>query len=438
MKAKFNKHNIYLNSFFSLLKLNNINYSVLRNYSLLPNSTAGSDLDILIEAESISIFNKVLINFIEQHKLNLVSVIDDKQCPKYCISGTNWGIQIDAFKESVYFGNNEIISSSILFANTVNYNNVTVLNKSVGALLSFLKELLNNKVCEEKYITDLQNQFNGLSIEEELLSKFTPQFSSYLNLNLHKLNKKHCIKLYQLSKISFKRSKLYGVNNKVKRLFNQPGFTVAFLGTDGSGKSTIIDSISPILNQAFHKAVYYEHMRPNKLPSIAGLFGRKEEFSAPVTNPHGSTTSGFFGSLLRWLYYTLDYTFGFYLKVWPKKAIRSCVWIFDRYYYDYLIDPKRGRIKLPRWLLKLGQLIIPEPDLILCLGTEAKAIHERKPELTLQEVERQVAALKQFSQSHKRAIWIDTGKSIDESSNDTLNTIILMMAQRFESFKLKK
>ena len=94
-----------------------------------------------------------------------------------------------------------------------------MLNKSVGALLSFLKELLNNKVCEEKYITDLQNQFNGLSIEEELLSQFTPQFSSYLNLNLHKLSKKHCIKLYQLSKISFERSKLYGVNNKVNTTF---------------------------------------------------------------------------------------------------------------------------------------------------------------------------------------------------------------------------
>ena len=424
--------NNFLTQFFDTINTEVIQYSVLRNYELLPEATGGSDLDILIHTESINQFNKLLKQFIEKNDLKLVSIIDDKQCPKYCISGTNWGIQIDTFKESVYFGNKEIISSSILFANTVNYNNVHVLNKRVGALLSFLKELLNNKVCEEKYIIDLQNQFNGLSIEEELLSKFTPQFSSYLNLNLHKLSKKHCIRLYQLSKISFKRSKLYGVNNKVKRLFNQPGFTVAFLGTDGSGKSTIIEKIKPSLSDAFHKAVYYEHMRPNKLPSIARLFGRKEIFNTPVTNPHGSSSSGFFGSLLRWLYYTLDYTFGFYLKIWPKKAIRSCVWIFDRYYYDYLIDPKRGRIKLPRLILKVGQLIIPEPDLILCLGTDAASIHKRKPELTLKEVERQVIELKSFCNSHKRAVWIDTGKDINISASDALDSIITMMSKRFK------
>ena len=84
----------------------------------------------------------------------------------------------------------------------------------------------------------------------------------------------------------------------------------------------------------------------------------------------------------------------FLFKSLAKKAIRCCVWMFDRYYYDYLIDPKRGKIKLPRWLLKLGQFFIPEPDMILCLGTNAESIHRRKPELTLIEVERQVVELK--------------------------------------------
>lgn len=424
--------------FFDKLNLLNIEYCVLRNYEKLPYSTNGSDLDIMIFEESTHLFNKGIFQFINNNNLDLVSFIKDKQCPKFCISNNNWGVQIDAFKRGVYFGNKEVIPSSVIKLNTINYNGILVLNTKVGALLAFLKELLNNKVSHSKYIKELQYHFKENPIEDQLLSQFTPQFTNYLNDNLNQLDDKHCLELYELSNVSFKRSKFIGLRNKVSRFFNNPGFTIAFLGTDGSGKSTIIEKITPLLNEAFHNGVNYEHMRPNKLPSIAKLFGKKEAFSETVSNPHGSSASGFIGSLVRWLYYLLDYTFGFYLKIWPKKAIKSCVWIFDRYYYDYIIDPKRARIKLPHWILKLGQILIPEPDLILCLGTEAKVIHERKPELALEEVERQVNTLNKFCESHNRAVWIDTGKNIDTSASDAMDAIINTMAKRFESLNLSK
>jgi len=214
-------------------------------------------------------------------------------------------------------------------------------------------------------------------------------------------------------------------------------FSIAFIGTDGSGKSTIINQVKPVLNEIFTNGVHYEHMRPNYIPSIAILLGSdKEKPNGPVTNPHGSSESGIFGSLVRWSYYMLDYTFGFYKKVYSIKANKSRVWIFDRYYYDYLIDPKRSRIKLPKWILRMGQFIIPEPDIILCLGADSEIMHNRKPELPLHEVKRQVTELKLFCANHKRAVWIDTGKSIEESSKETMEAIIKVMAKRFESVKL--
>ncbi len=426
----------YLPNLFYHLKINNINFFVLRNYQSLPESTGSSDLDILVHKKDERKFVNLLDTFIKTNKLKLVSFINDKQCPKYCISSNNWGIQIDSFKGSVYFGKRELIPASILFKKTENYRGVQVLSPKTGAVLAFIKELLNNKTCSKKYIVELQNNFYNQEIDQQLLSQFNPEFHNYLNQHLNHLDDEHLSKLYSISQNSFNRSKLIGLKIKIKRLFRQPGYTIAFLGTDGSGKSTIIENIKPVLNEVFHNAVYYEHMRPNKFSSIARLMGNKEEFTGPVTDPHGSTTSGFLGSLLRWSYYMLDYTLGFYLKVWPKKAMRSCVWIFDRYYYDYLIDPKRGRIKLPAWILKFGQFIIPEPDIILCLGADAETIHKRKPELPLAEVERQVAELKRFSNSHKRSVWIDTGKDIEESSNDALEAILKVMAKRFESVKL--
>jgi thymidylate kinase len=203
------------------------------------------------------------------------------------------------------------------------------------------------------------------------------------------------------------------------------GFVISFIGTDGSGKSTIIESIKPSLKKKFNQGVYYEHLRPNKFPSIASLFGRSESFQETVVDPHRSSQSGFLVSLIRWSYYMLDYTLGFYIKVFPKVKACSCIWIFDRYYYDYFIDPMRLRVKLPKAILKFGQFLIPEPDIIICLGTDPEIIHKRKPELPYDEVKRQVKELKMFCTNHKRSIWIDTGKSIETSSSEAFEAIML-------------
>ena len=421
---------------FDVINKQNIEYSVLRNYKQLPDSIGESDLDLLIHEKDVQSFKIILNTFIKTNSLQIVSVILEKRCPKYCILNEQWGIQIDVFQGSVYYGSKEIVSSKYLFKNTENFNGVKVLNGKTGSVLSFLKELLNNKKCDNKYIEELKLQSQNQNIESELLEQFNPKFSQILNKHLFHLNDEHQSVLHNIAKKDFWRFKLSDFKNKISRLVNMPGYTIAFLGTDGSGKSTIINIIQPLLNKAFHKKVYYEHMRPNQIPSIARLLGKKEQFNGPVTNPHEKEPSKLLVSLIRWAYYMIDYTIGYYLKVFPTKAIRSCVWIFDRYYYDYLIDPKRGRVNLPQWILKLGQLIIPEPDIIICLGADAETIHNRKPELTLKEVERQVNALKLFCQSHKKAVWVDTGKSVDKSSNEALNTIIKVMGKRFESVKL--
>jgi hypothetical protein len=219
---------------------------------------------------------------------------------------------------------------------------------------------------------------------------------------------------------------------KLKRIFKKTGYAIAFMGTDGSGKSTIIQKIIPVLNEAFHNGIYYEHLRPNYIPSLAVLLGKKKREGAAVVNnnPHGNQPSGFLGSLFRLNYYLLDYTIGYMVKIFLKKSVKSCVWIFDRYYYDYYIDPKRNCISLPPWIVKFYGYIVPSPDLIICLGTDANVIRNRKPELPLSEIKRQVLALKVFAQKEKKAIWIDSGCSEDETVCMTMDAICKMMEKR--------
>ncbi|SNR36973.1 nucleoside/nucleotide kinase family protein [Lutibacter flavus] len=436
----------FLPQFFNALNSQNIQFCVLRNYQSLPESTDGSDLDILINKKDATKFITVISEISFNQGGKIISIIPSINYPKICVLGNienGWGIMIDLHYDEICYRDYTILSNKNVWRNTFQHNDeIAALNTKADALVGLFKELLNNGTCREKYF----NNFKNLALDEEFLNEVfqdieKPEFIPILiETKNNSYSKNEINRLVKALNKFFPKRTINSIKkiSKLSRLFKQPGYTIAFLGTDGSGKSTVIEKVKPTLNEAFHNAVYYEHMRPNKLPSIARLLGKKEEFNGPVTNPHGSSTSGFFGSLVRWSYYMLDYTVGFYLKIWPKKAIRSCVWMFDRYYYDYLIDPRRGRIQLPFWVLKLGQFIIPEPDIILCLGTDAAVIHKRKPELPLEEVERQVAALKKFCNAHKRAVWIDTGKSIEASSNDALNAIIEKMAKRFESVKLSK
>lgn len=204
-------------------------------------------------------------------------------------------------------------------------------------------------------------------------------------------------------------------------------------GTDGSGKSFIINTITPTLEKQLSSSILYFHLRPHWLPDIAYLFGNKERSRKKtfvVSDPHSKKPSGVFGSLLRWMYYLLDYTIGYVFNIWIPSMRKSRVIVFDRYYYDYYIDPKRSRISLPKSILKFGDLFVPSPELILCLGGDPVIIYNRKPETTLEEVKRQTVALKSFCQERDNAVWIDTTIEPKETIANVMDAIHNVITNR--------
>lgn len=207
--------------------------------------------------------------------------------------------------------------------------------------------------------------------------------------------------------------------------------TIAFLGTDGSGKSTIINAVTPLLESEC-SCVKYEHLRPNYMPSLGVALHKRtqeeEDERGPVTDPHSLPPSGFLGSLFRLGYYMIDYTWGYYKKVYHSKDM---VWIFDRYFYDFMLDQRRARLNLPNCFLKLCSFFVPNPDLILCLGGDPKKIYERKPETSLEEVTRQTNVLKRFCNKRKNAVWVDTTLAPEVSIRLAKEAILDMLSKRF-------
>lgn len=201
------------------------------------------------------------------------------------------------------------------------------------------------------------------------------------------------------------------------------GLFVVVLGVDGAGKTTVINALIPNLqNMGF--TVETRHLRPGWLPPLGRLF-RKQRITENevVTNPHASRPSGAIGSMIRLIYLMLDYSLGYWRLVRPNLYKQPICYLFDRYFFDLAMDPRRFRLHLPERVLKAAILCLPQPDLILCLYAAPDTIAARKPELSVVEIARQYRYLREITKSRKNAVWIETSGKIEGSVQQCLSYI---------------
>ncbi|MEJ5366523.1 MAG: hypothetical protein WHS86_15620 [Desulfosoma sp.] len=220
--------------------------------------------------------------------------------------------------------------------------------------------------------------------------------------------------------------------SKVARMLRPPGLVLAVLGTDGSGKSTAISAMEPVLSHATHGAFHVKHLRPGLLPPLARFRGVRSEQPGPVTDPHGSTPSGAVGSLVRVLYLLLDYILGYWILIRPQIAKQPAVFVFDRYAYDMALDPRRFRIGLPPKFFRRLIRLAPKPDLIFCLHAPVDVIASRKSELPREEIEKQIQDLKDFAEKERRAVLISTDGTVEQVRDRVLDALFRFCKKRNE------
>lgn len=431
-------NSVFLMPFFKELNTQKIKYCVLRNYQSLPLSLNGSDLDIFVDKLDIPKFYEILESIGGKSIINYGELT-----PRRCLignkSGSWFALQLDVHEGILPYKTASMFPEKLLLSRAFEHNNIMVANDNDSNIIAFFKELINNKYVKKQYFNYAKTSWNESKelYQNELAKIYSPTFIKQLSAILdQEYDTKTIINLANearnnLTKGLVKKTQNFGFNlRKIKRFFQPPGYTIAFLGTDGAGKTTIINAIEKVLLEATHNALYYEHLRPNFLPSLNELMGG-EKIDGPVKSPHEKKPSNLVMSLIRLFYYAIDYSIGYWVKVYPNKVRKSSIWIFDRYFYDNLIDPKRARLKLPNSIIKFSQIFMPEPDLIICLGAEPAVIHNRKPELTIEEVSLQVKKLKKICNDKNHAYWIDTGKNIEDSVDNVLERISKNMSERY-------
>ena len=440
---------LFLKNFFDRINEAEIEYCVLRNYESLPYSLNGSDLDILVGKTDLLRFREILTTVVRDNGGNIIAQYKTGLFYGMCFCAKSplgwWGVQCDVYSEIVYRGIPYYDSQKVLTRSIMN-NQIRICHSTDSDIITALKECLPNSIFRKDYYQKAvycyrqDPSYHYFQTAKNFGEKAAIAWDRLLNSggtkDVKKIAKIIRIGLFKtnLTRKPFQTCKnfIHYQIDRFSRLFRRPGFFIAFLGSDGAGKSSIINLIQLPLESALHGALCYEHLRPNFLPSLARLFHRNEN-QISITEPHKSSPSGFWGSLVRLTYYTCDYITGFWLKVYPEMVRRPTLFIFDRYFYDYLFDPRRSRINLPTWIIKLFSILIPKPDLIFCLGANPEIMHARKPELPLDEIVRQIEILKAFCTKEKRTVWIDTSHAPERSADEALSVIVQRMAARYES-----
>lgn len=173
----------------------------------------------------------------------------------------------------------------------------------------------------------------------------------------------------------------------VEGVKNNRGWTMTFSGPDGSGKSTILNDVQKLVSKKYRRKTVVLRHRPSVLPILSSyVHGKKKaEKIAAETLPRTGKNKSSISSLIRFMYYYCDYFFG-HSYVFFKYLLRGNIVLYDRYYFDFVADPKRSNIQLSEKIVKPLYQLIHQPRHNFLLHAPAEEVRKRKQELSIEDI----------------------------------------------------
>lgn len=396
-----------IHDFLKYLKNKNINYVITNGYEeLFDNASSENDIDILFKRLDFLAIEKIINEFCEKEDFKIVQIYHQEVYAKNIFlysNKTDEILNLDIYGK-LHKNEYEYFSEENIFDNCRDYRGISVLSKHQEFFHYFLKKISKGDLSQKVflYLRDLYLQDENKcteALQEHFRNTAFKVKSAFVDNNLDLIleDRKGILTDFPKGKMNF----MYWLKDKIrilKRVLKPTGITIAFLGPDGSGKTTIINGLTSS-NLPFRKTDYF-HLKP---------IYTKNKVSEVTSDPHKFKPYSKLKSYTKLLYFLYQYNFGWFRNIIQLK-IKSSLIIFDRYFDDLIADNKRYRYGGGYFIAKVFRVFIKKPSIYFVLVTDAKTIYSRKQEVAFKELENQILNYKSFADD-KRYFEINVGNS---------------------------
>ena len=432
----------FISGFFAALNERGVAYCVLRGYEGLP-ERPGRDIDIFIEDragirdEVIGAVRGLGWDCIEKCSSEGFFTLACCSLEGECAVS----LQLDLWTKLLLRGVEWADGREILSGTGV-HNGIRVAAPGAEAAVTSVKEFMGGGSIKEKYRERLSAlaEADGAKFAAVLSPAFGEKAGELRSLlaagDLEGANRLG----RGLKKALFKKRPFRYLGGSVRRVFEKlfagrkkPGMLAAFVGPDGSGKTTIIEKQKELLAPFFENIAVY-HMRYNILPELktghgfSSMKGRVNSGSAEKKPVKRSLIS----KLASWfvvLYYTFEFMLGNHLI--RRAGRKNTLVLYDRYYYDHFIQPTTRELVFPfrKFLLAL----VAKPDIVIHLNADPEVVYARKQELSVREIAAQNEAIARLVKGLPFARTVETGtKTVDEIAKEVFALTVETLGKKRE------
>lgn len=397
-----------------------VNYLILRNYCGLP-TTAGNDVDVLVDHNQLATTERALRRSAQATGYILINRAEFSPVSLFVSHDVSrHQLHVDLFTGLKWRGLDILGPDSVLSARQ-NHGPFFVPHPVHEASINLLTRLLYHGYVSDKYKPGILAAYRaepdkarnaltepfGTSAAGELVAHVLSENWVAIEAATNRWRRLLILRSLTRSPLHTLSSLLSDAGRLIRRIAVPPGLMLVLLGPDGSGKSSVAAGVMNVLGPSFGKErSRYLHWKPE-------LIRRRRSDSGPTTDPHGRPPRGVLSSLVHFTFHLLEFVVGGQLKIRPV-LIRNGLVAVDRYYYDFLVDPKRYRLNVPGRLVRWASRAVMRPDLVICLDAPTEVLQGRKWELPPEETGRQRKAYVNLARTLPNAHVVDASRPLDE------------------------